>query len=147
MNAANQPESSLDIARIAGPFLETCASLRTLLIAARRSLASSIGGGNRLLDPEGRGTKRVSFRFSSGTMDSMAGVFAPPKKYRMGSGGGSAKGPKAGGTLLGIAMASMFPKPASSSAGSRPSIQGKHAFGGGSQARRNNGAVMAAERT
>lgn len=80
-------------------------------------------------------------------MDSMAGVFAPPKKYRMGSGGGSAKGPKAGGTLLGIAMASMFPKPASSSAGSRPSIQGKHAFGGGSQARRNNRAIMAAERT
>lgn len=44
MNAANQPESSLDIARIAGPFLETCAGLRTLLIEARRSLASSIGG-------------------------------------------------------------------------------------------------------
>jgi predicted transcriptional regulator len=44
MNAANQPESSLDIARIAGGFLETCADLRSLLIAARRSLASSIGG-------------------------------------------------------------------------------------------------------
>jgi metal-responsive CopG/Arc/MetJ family transcriptional regulator len=44
MNAANQPESSLDIARIAGPFLETCADLRSLLIEARRSLASSIGG-------------------------------------------------------------------------------------------------------
>jgi uncharacterized protein (DUF1778 family) len=44
MNAANQPESSLDMARIAGTFLETCADLRTLLIEARRSLASSIGG-------------------------------------------------------------------------------------------------------
>jgi len=44
MNAANQPESSLDIARIAGTFLETCADLRSLLIEARRSLASSIGG-------------------------------------------------------------------------------------------------------
>ena len=89
----------------------------------------------------------MSFRFSSGTMDSMAGVFAPPKKYRMGSGGGSAKGPKTGGAILGMAVASMFPKPASSSAGSRPSIQAKHAFGGGSQARMNNRAVMAAERT
>ena len=44
MNAANQPESSLDIARIAGTFLETCTDLRSLLIEARRSLASSIGG-------------------------------------------------------------------------------------------------------
>lgn len=44
MNAANQPESSLDIARIAGTFLETCADLRSLLTEARRSLASSIGG-------------------------------------------------------------------------------------------------------
>jgi hypothetical protein len=89
----------------------------------------------------------VSFRFSSGTLDSLAGVFAPPKKYRMGSGGGSAKGPKAGGTILGIAVASMFPKPASSSAGSRAGSQTKRAFGGGSQSRVNNRAVMAAERT
>jgi len=44
INAANQPESSLDIARIAGSFLEICADLRSLLIEARRSLASSIGG-------------------------------------------------------------------------------------------------------
>ena len=88
----------------------------------------------------------MSFRFSSGTMDSMAGVFAPPKKYRMGSGGGSAKGPKAGGTILGMAVASMFPKPASST-GSRASSQTKYAFGGGSHTRVNNRAVMAAERT
>ena len=89
----------------------------------------------------------MSFRLSAGTMDSMAGVFAPPKKYRMGSGGGSANGPKVGGTMLGMAVASMFPKPASSSAGSRPSAQAKHAFGGGSQARMNNRAVLTAERT
>jgi predicted transcriptional regulator len=44
MNAANQPESSRDIARIAGTFLEACGDLRALLIEARRSLASSIGG-------------------------------------------------------------------------------------------------------
>ncbi|WP_242098127.1 ribbon-helix-helix protein, CopG family [Sphingomonas sp. CROZ-RG-20F-R02-07] len=44
MNAANQPESSLDIARIAGSFLETCAELRGLLVETRRTLASSIGG-------------------------------------------------------------------------------------------------------
>lgn len=89
----------------------------------------------------------MSFRLSSGTMDSMAGVFAPPKKYRKGSGGGSAKGPKTGGTILGMAVASMLPKPVSSSAGSRPSAQAKYAFGGGSQARMNNRAVMAADRT
>jgi hypothetical protein len=44
MNAANMPESSLDIARIAVPFIETCGDLRTLLIESRRTLASSIGG-------------------------------------------------------------------------------------------------------
>jgi hypothetical protein len=44
MNAANMPESSLDIARIAVPFMETCGELRALLIASRRTLASSIGG-------------------------------------------------------------------------------------------------------
>jgi hypothetical protein len=89
----------------------------------------------------------VSFRFTSGTMDSMAGVFAPPKKYRMGSSGGSAKGPKAGGTIVGMAVASMFPNPASSSAGPSGSNQTKRAFGGGSHARVNNRVVMAAERT
>jgi hypothetical protein len=89
----------------------------------------------------------VSFRFSSGTMDSMAGVFAPPKKYRLGTGGGSAKGPSTGGTMLGLAVASMFPKTASSLATSRASAQAKHAFGGGSQARINGRAVMTADRT
>jgi hypothetical protein len=43
MNAANQPESTLDIARIAGPFLDTCAELKALLLAVRRALTSSVG--------------------------------------------------------------------------------------------------------
>jgi hypothetical protein len=43
MNAANQPESSVDIARIAEPFMETCAELKTHLFATRRALSSSIG--------------------------------------------------------------------------------------------------------
>jgi uncharacterized protein (DUF1778 family) len=43
MNAANQPESSVDIARIAKPFMETCAELKTHLFATRRALSSSIG--------------------------------------------------------------------------------------------------------
>ncbi len=89
----------------------------------------------------------MSFRFSSGTMDSMAGVFAPPKKYRLGTGGGSAKGPKTGGTMLGLAVASMFPKAASSPATSRASAQAKHAFGGGSKARMSGQAIMATDRT
>lgn len=44
MNAANQPGSTLEIARIAEPFIETCGDLRSLLIATRRSLASYVGG-------------------------------------------------------------------------------------------------------
>lgn len=89
----------------------------------------------------------MSFRFSPGTLDSMAGVFAPPKKYRLGTGGGSPKAPKAGGAILSLAVASMFPRAASASTTSRPSIQAKAAFGGGSQTRMSGRAVMAAERT
>lgn len=44
MNAANQPESSLDIARIAEPFMEKCAEVKAVLFATRRVLAASIGG-------------------------------------------------------------------------------------------------------
>jgi hypothetical protein len=89
----------------------------------------------------------MSFRFSSGTMDSMAGVFAPPKKYRPGSGGGNAKAPNVGGRMLGTTVASMFPKPASSAAASRPGAQAKHAFGGGSRDRMSGRAFMTLERT
>ncbi|MEG3162869.1 relaxase/mobilization nuclease domain-containing protein [Sphingomonas sp. LB2R24] len=49
--------------------------------------------------------------------------------------------------MLGMAVASMFPKPAQSSGSSRPSVQAKHAFGGGSQTRMSGRAVMTAERT
>lgn len=89
----------------------------------------------------------MSFRFSSGTMDSLAGAFAPPKKYRLGSGGGSPKAPKAGGTMLGIAVASMFPKTSSPAAASRRGAQAKQAFGGGNQARMSGCAVMTVDRT
>lgn len=89
----------------------------------------------------------MSFRFSSGTMDSMAGVFAPPKKYRLGSGGGSPKASKAGGTMLGIAVASMFDKPSSSARAPRRGAQAKQAFGGGNDARMSGRAVMAVDRT
>jgi hypothetical protein len=51
MNAANQPESSLDIARIAEPFLETCEELRTLLTTTRRALTSCVGAERMSLGP------------------------------------------------------------------------------------------------
>ncbi len=88
----------------------------------------------------------MSFRFSPGTLDSMAGVFAPPKKYRLGTGGGSPKSTKGGGTILSVAVASLFPKAAGSTA-ARPGFQAKAAFGGGSQTRMSGRAVMAADRT
>lgn len=44
MNAANLPESRLSVAQIAEPFLETCADLKALLFATRRSLSSYVGG-------------------------------------------------------------------------------------------------------
>jgi hypothetical protein len=44
MNAANQPGSALDIARIAAPFIETCADLKALLFDTRRALSTYVGG-------------------------------------------------------------------------------------------------------
>lgn len=44
MNAANQPGSTLEVARIAEPFLETCSDLKALLFEVRRSLSSYVGG-------------------------------------------------------------------------------------------------------
>lgn len=44
MNAANQPESSLDISRIAAALTEKCAEVKDVLMETRRVLASSIGG-------------------------------------------------------------------------------------------------------
>jgi hypothetical protein len=43
MNAANMPGSSLDIARIAGSFIEACGDLKAKLFEARRLLSSSVG--------------------------------------------------------------------------------------------------------
>lgn len=44
MNAANQPGSTLELGRIAEPFLETCADLKAMLFDVRRSLSSYVGG-------------------------------------------------------------------------------------------------------
>lgn len=44
MNAASQPGSTLDLARIAEPFMETCGDLKALLFATRRSLSTYVGG-------------------------------------------------------------------------------------------------------
>lgn len=44
MNAANQPGSTLELGRIADPFLETCSDLKGLLFDVRRSLSSYVGG-------------------------------------------------------------------------------------------------------
>jgi len=43
MNAANMPGSSLDIARVAGSFIEACGELKSQLFEARRSFSSSVG--------------------------------------------------------------------------------------------------------
>lgn len=43
MNAANQPGSTLELSRIAEPFIETCADVKALLTETRRSLAVYIG--------------------------------------------------------------------------------------------------------
>lgn len=43
MNAANQPGSTLELARIAEPFIDTCGDLKAFLTDTRRSLAVYIG--------------------------------------------------------------------------------------------------------
>src|SRR3546814_12954645 len=77
----------------------------------------------------------------------MAGGYAPPKKYRMGSAGGKAKGAKSGGTMLAFAVAAIVPKSSQSPAGFRPSSQAKHAFGAGSHAGVSGRAIAAMDRT
>ena len=89
----------------------------------------------------------MSFRLSSGTLDSMAGVFAPSKKYRLGSGGGSGHARKSDGAMLGLAVASMFPKPVAQSGGYRPAFQTKQAFGGGTQSDTSRRAISTMDRT
>ncbi len=85
----------------------------------------------------------MSFRLSSGTLDTMAGVFAPSKKYRLGTGGGRSEPAKAGGAMLGLAVRAMLAAPAPY----RPSLQTKQAFGGSSQTAVSRRAVSTLERT
>lgn len=88
----------------------------------------------------------MSLHLSAGTLDTMAGIFSPAKKYRLGGGGGSGNSTKSGGTMLGLAVASMFPKPAGQPAGGRPN-RVKQAFGGGSQAVVSGRAIATLDRT
>jgi hypothetical protein len=44
MNAANMPGSSLDIARIAEPFIDTCTELKSQLFSLRRALSRYVSG-------------------------------------------------------------------------------------------------------
>jgi len=85
----------------------------------------------------------MSFSLSPGTLDSMAGVFAPSKKYRLGTGGGKGTAAKAGGTMLGLAVRSMM----SGSAPYRAPLQTKTAFGGSSQSAISRRAISTLERT
>ena len=89
----------------------------------------------------------MSFHLSSGTLDSMAGVFSPAKKYCLGSGGGKGKPPKGGGTMLVFAVASMLPKAANSGGAYRAPAQTKRAFGGGNQTMVSRRAIATMERT
>jgi hypothetical protein len=93
----------------------------------------------------------MSFRLSPGTLDSMADVFAPPRKRVSRSGGGKGKRANTDGTMLAFAVAAMLTKPAakpaSSEGGYRPGEQVKKAFGGGSHAAVTNRAIMTMERT
>lgn len=77
----------------------------------------------------------------------MAGVFAPPKKYRLGSGGGKGAPSKAGGTMLGIALASTLAKPPMASPSNRVSGQAKHAFGGANHGAVSRRAIATMDRT
>lgn len=89
----------------------------------------------------------MSFHLSPGTLDSMAGVFSPAKKHRLGTGGGKGKSAQSGGKMLGLAVASLFPKTTSSGGSYRASAQTKRAFGGGNQAAVSRRAIATMERT
>lgn len=88
----------------------------------------------------------MSFRLSSGTLDSMAGVFAPPKRYRPGMGGGKGKRPQSSGAIVSV-MAAAAPRSAPVAGNFRSDRQVKHAFGGGAQAVVSGRAIAAMERT
>ncbi|GAA0661540.1 hypothetical protein FHT00_003471 [Sphingomonas insulae] len=85
----------------------------------------------------------MSFQLSSGTLDKLAGVYAPPRKHRPGSGGGRAKGATTGGS----AIALLLPKGGAGRADFTTSPQLKHAFGSGAQERVSDRAIRTLERT
>lgn len=89
----------------------------------------------------------MSFRLSPGTLDSLAGVFAPPRKRRASGGGRGTGGARDDGGMLAFAAASLLRKAASASGGYRPSAQVKQAFGGGSHAAISARALRSMERT
>ena len=93
------------------------------------------------------GTTAVSFRLSAGTLDTMAGIFAPSKKYRLGTGGGKAAPSKVGGTLLGLAASSMLRPSLPVPTSYRTPQHTKRAFGGSSQTAVSRRAISTLERT
>jgi hypothetical protein len=89
----------------------------------------------------------MSFHLSAGTLDSIAGVFAPPGKRASRSGGGKGARRKDDGTMLAVAIASMLARPAATGGEYRPGPQVRKAFGGGSHAAVSNRAIRTMERT
>lgn len=66
----------------------------------------------------------MSFRLSPGTLEALAGVYAPPRKQRPGSRGGK-------GGAHGASVALRLPKPTALT-GYRADARARQAFGGGS---------------
>lgn len=89
----------------------------------------------------------MSLRLSSGTLESMAGVFAPPKRYRLGTGGRKGRRPQSGGPIVSIVAGAVAPRSAPVVVSPRHNRQVKHAFGGGSHAAVSGRAIAAMERT
>lgn len=89
----------------------------------------------------------MSLHLSVGTLDTMAGVFSPAKKYRLGRGGGKGRAPASGGTILGLAVAATLPAVAGSDSAYRPPAQTKQAFGGSTHAAVSRRAIGTMERT
>ena len=85
----------------------------------------------------------MSFRLSSGTLDELAGVYAPPRQRGSGSGGGKDRGAKSGGTLAALLLS----KSGGTSTGLRPGAQAKHAFQGGTDVAATQRAIGTMERT
>lgn len=89
----------------------------------------------------------MSFHLSHGTLDTMAGIFAPSRRPPAAGGGGDGGGREHGGTLLGFAVASMFPKHVSPTGSQRAINKTKQAFGGGSHTVLSRRAISTLDRT